>query len=225
MIELSHVTMQYKTGASVLTDVSLRVEKGEFVVLTGPSGAGKSTLLKLLYAAERPTRGLVLVDGVNVPRLPPRELPRFRRRLGVVFQDFRLLDGQTVFENLALVLDAAGASRKTIAVRVQATVTRLGIQSALRERVENLSGGEQQRVAIARALVNDPLLLLADEPTGNLDAESTGWVVRLLQEASVRGTTVVVATHDAALTAALHRRVIAVDRGRIARPAYRGVVA
>jgi cell division transport system ATP-binding protein len=225
VIELSHVTMQYKTGASVLTDVSLRVEKGEFVVLTGPSGAGKSTLLKLLYAAERPTRGLVLVDGVNVPRLPPRELPRFRRRLGVVFQDFRLLDGQTVFENLALVLDAAGASRKTIAVRVQATVTRLGIQSALRERVENLSGGEQQRVAIARALVNDPLLLLADEPTGNLDAESTGWVVRLLQEASVRGTTVVVATHDAALTAALHRRVIAVDRGRIARPAYRGVVA
>ena len=221
MIEFSHVSMHYKTGAPVLSDVSFQVEKGEFVVLTGPSGAGKTTLLKLLYAAERPARGLVLVDGVNVARLGPRETPRFRRRLGVVFQDFKLLEGQTVFDNLALVLDAAGASRRTIATRVLGTLARLGMQSALRERVRDLSGGEQQRVAIARALVHEPVVLLADEPTGNLDADSTGWVVRLFNDAHLRGTTVVLATHDAALTAALNQRIIVLQDGRVVRPSYR----
>ena len=215
MIELSHVSMHYKTGAPVLTDVSLKVEKGEFVVLTGPSGAGKTTLLKLLYAAERPTRGLVLVDGVNVPKLGPREVPRFRRRVGVVFQDFKLLEAQT------LVLDAAGASRRTTATKVLATLTRLGMHSALRERVADLSGGEQQRVSIARALVHEPVLLLADEPTGNLDPEATSWVVRLFQDAHLRGTTVVLSTHDATLTAALGQRIIAIQGGRIARPSFR----
>lgn len=221
MIELSHVTMHYRKGTPVLRDVSFKVRKGEFVVVTGPSGAGKTTLFKLLNGSEIPTRGLVLVNSVNVPRLSPKEIPAFRRRLGVVFQDFKLLENQTVFENLALALDVARESRKKIMLKVQGTLVRLGLHGAMSERVCNLSGGEQQRVAIARAIVNEPDVLLADEPTGNLDPSTTEGVLRLFHDANLDGTTVLLATHDEGLTRSLHRRVIALSGGRIARAPYR----
>lgn len=196
MIEFFHVVKNYAADAPALRDVSLKVDKGEFVFLTGPSGAGKTTLLKLMFAAERPTRGQILVMSRNVARLPRHKIPELRRRIGVVFQDFRLLRNRTVAENVAFAMEVTGFDRRTIRKRVPALLRMVGLSHKLNVNSMKLSGGEQQRVAIARAVALDPTILLADEPTGNLDAERTDEILDLFRMIHARGTTIVFATHD-----------------------------
>ncbi len=196
MIEFFHVFKNYGSDAPALHDVSLKVEKGEFVFLTGPSGAGKTTLLKLVFAAERPTRGQILVMGRNIGKLPDRQIPPLRRRIGVVFQDFRLIKNRTVAENVAFAMEVTGYARKTIRKRVPALLRMVGLSHKLNTNAMKLSGGEQQRVAIARAVALDPTILLADEPTGNLDADRTREILELFHLIHARGTTIVFATHD-----------------------------
>jgi cell division transport system ATP-binding protein len=199
VIRLQHVIKTFPNGALALKDVSFHVPKGQFVFLTGHSGAGKSTLLKLLYAELRPTSGEVRVGGHLVHALKGDEVPRLRRRLGIVFQDFRLLEDRTAFENVAFALEVTGAARDVIPAKVTRVLTQVGLATKTRAYPRELSGGEQQRVAIARALVNDPAVLLADEPTGNLDERATLGVFQLLQEINGAGTVVVMATHDLSL--------------------------
>jgi cell division transport system ATP-binding protein len=215
MIELFHLCKSYQKEIPALADVNLSISKGEFVFVTGPSGAGKTTLFSLLYCAERPTSGQILVNGRNVAHIPPRQVPYLRRRIGVVFQDGKLLRNRTVFENVALALEVCRAPRSEIARRVPAVLSRLGLAHRQNAFPLTLSGGEQQRVAIARALVNDPLILLADEPTGSLDPEAALGVMRLFTDANARGTTVVVATHNLELVRHLGRRTVHLERGRL----------
>jgi cell division transport system ATP-binding protein len=216
MIQLFHVKKQYESGHPVLDDLTLHVKKGEFVFLTGPSGAGKSTLLKLLLCAEPPTSGQILVFGRNVGKVKGSRIPYIRRNLGVVFQDFKLLAGRTVAENVSLPLEVRGLGAREVRKRVLAILRSLGLDGKEGKFPPALSGGEQQRVAVARALVGDPALLLADEPTGNLDPERTLDVMDLLHAANARGTTVVVATHDRTLLERYRKRVIALEDGKIA---------
>ena len=215
MIELFGVSKAYAGQAPALADVSLSVRKGEFVFLTGPSGAGKTTLLRLLFAAERPTSGQILVNGRNLTRLPAREIPYLRREIGVVFQDFKLLPTRTVFDNVALPLEVAGAPVKEIRRKVALVLRAVSLSHRMFARPPALSGGEQQRVAIARAIVNDPVVLLADEPTGNLDPDLSLEIMGLLFDIHARGTTVIVATHDRTLINRFHHRVITLDHGRL----------
>ena len=215
MIQFFHVSKRYPGEAPALDDLTLHVVKGEFVFVTGPSGAGKSTLLRLVFCAEAPSDGTLLVGGRNVSRLRRREIPGVRRTIGVVFQDFKLLPGRTVAENVALPLEVRGLRAGDVRRRVAAMLASVGLQLKGDKFPPALSGGEQQRVTVARALVADPALLLADEPTGNLDQERTLEVMDLLQAANARGTTVVVATHDRALLDRYHHRVVALDRGRL----------
>ena len=196
MIRFQHVFKSFPNGALALKDVSFHVSKGEFVFLTGHSGAGKSTIMKLMFAEQRPTQGDVRVSGFALADMGHREIPRLRRKLGVVFQDFRLLDDRTAAENVAFALEVTGARRDTIPARVMRVLTQVGLAAKARAYPRELSGGEQQRVAIARALVNDPPVLLADEPTGNLDERATRGVFQLLREINAGGTVVVMATHD-----------------------------
>ena len=196
MIRFQHVFKSFPNGALALKDVSFHVSKGEFVFLTGHSGAGKSTVMKLMLAEQRPTQGDVRVSGFTVSGIGSREISRLRRKLGVVFQDFRLLDDRTAAENVAFALEVTGARRDTIPARVMRVLTQVGLAAKARAYPRELSGGEQQRVAIARALVNDPPILLADEPTGNLDERATRGVFQLLREINTGGTVVVMATHD-----------------------------
>jgi len=202
-------------GRHVLRGIDLTVTAGEFVFLTGPSGAGKSTLLKLLYGAERPTSGEVWVSGVRVDTLPRRRLAQLRRGLGVIFQDFKLLPRKTVMENVTFVLRFHGLSPREAHRRAYRVLKRLGLHHRQSAYPEELSGGEQQRVAIARALAYQPRLILADEPTGNLDAELAAELLSLLCDINYQGATVVVATHDQSLLAAIPARVLALERGRI----------
>jgi cell division transport system ATP-binding protein len=199
MIQLFHVFKEYAEEGPALADVSLHVQKGEFVFLTGPSGAGKSTLLKLIFCAEPATSGQVLVFGRNVSKLRASAVPHLRRNIGVVFQDFKLLPDRTVAENVAFPLEVRGMPPRVARRRVAAMLRSVGLEHAQGKFPLSLSGGEQQRVAVARALVATPALLLADEPTGNLDPERTVEVLDLLEAANARGTTVVVATHDRSL--------------------------
>lgn len=216
MLELYHVSKVYeRAGAPALDDINLRVDKGEFVFLTGPSGAGKSTLLRLLFLAERCTRGQVFINGKNVAQLAPWQVPAMRRQVGVVFQDFKLIEGRTAAENVALTLEVQGLPAGVIRPRVFEALRRVGLGHKRASLVRHLSGGEQQRVAIARAIVSDPPLLLADEPTGNLDPERSVDIMNLLTDTSARGTTVLVATHDPALLERYRRRVIALSGGRL----------
>jgi cell division transport system ATP-binding protein len=215
MIELFHVTKRYGSEAPALVDVNLSIAKGEFVFLTGPSGAGKTTLLKLLFCAERATSGQVLITGRNVARVAESAIPLMRRKIGVVFQDFKLLPGRTVHDNVALALDVLGMSRRIGDRRVMAMLKQVGLSHKADSLPPRLSGGEQQRVAIARALVNDPAILLADEPTGNLDSKLTLEIMDLLRDFSARGTTVVVATHDRPLIERYQKRTIALENGRV----------
>jgi len=196
VIRFQHVFKSFPNGALALKDVSFHVSKGEFVFLTGHSGAGKSTIMKLMFAEQRPTQGDVRVSGFALADMGHREIPRLRRKLGVVFQDFRLLDDRTAAENVAFALEVTGARRDTIPARVMRVLTQVGLAAKARAYPRELSGGEQQRVAIARALVNDPPVLLADEPTGNLDERATRGVFQLLREINAGGTVVVMATHD-----------------------------
>ncbi len=196
MIRLSHVYKSYPNGAVALKDVSFRIERGEFVFLTGHSGAGKSTIMKLLFAEQKPTTGEARVSGYNIGTLRVEEIPKLRRRLGIVFQDFRLLEDRTAAENIAFALEVTGARHDTIAARVARVLTQVGLATKTRAYPRELSGGEQQRVAIARALVNDPAILVADEPTGNLDERATRGVFQLLRDINAGGTVIVMATHD-----------------------------
>jgi cell division transport system ATP-binding protein len=215
VIQLFHVTKEYPGEPPALSDVTLDVEKGEFAFLTGPSGAGKSTLLKLIFCAEAPTSGQILLFGKNVARVTPAEVPFVRRNIGVVFQDFKLLPDRTVAENVALPLEVRALPDKEVRRRVKGLLRSVGLEHRADKFPPSLSGGEQQRVAVARALVADPALLLADEPTGNLDPERTLEVMELLANANARGTTVLIATHDRSLLERYKRRVVQLEHGRL----------
>jgi cell division transport system ATP-binding protein len=215
MIQLFHVTKEYPGEPPALSDVTLHVQKGEFVFLTGPSGAGKSTLLKLIFCAEAPSSGQLLLFGRNVARVSSGEIPWVRRHIGVIFQDFKLLPERTIGENVALPLEVRSLPRREIRRKVLGLLRSVGLEHRAEKFPPSLSGGEQQRVAVARALAADPALLLADEPTGNLDADRTLEVMELLAAANARGTTVVIATHDRSLLQRYTRRVVALERGRL----------
>jgi cell division transport system ATP-binding protein len=215
VIRLTHVDKSYPNGALALRDVTFRISRGEFVFLTGHSGAGKSTIMKLLFAEQRPTSGEVRVSGYDVTSLRRDEIPKLRRRLGIVFQDFRLLDDRTAAENIAFALEVTGARRDTINARVARVLAQVGLSAKSRAHPRELSGGEQQRVAIARALVNDPAILVADEPTGNLDERATRGVFQLLRDINAAGTVVVMATHDLDLVRQARYRTIELRDGSV----------
>ena len=215
MIRLFHVTKQYSQDVRALDDVSLHIEKGGFAFLTGHSGAGKSTLMRLLFAAEKPTDGQVMVAGHSVGRLNEESIPILRRNIGVIFQDFKLLPRRSVFANVAFALEVRGQPRRVIEERVRAVLRQVGLEHKSKVLPTRLSGGEQQRVAIARALVGEPLVLLADEPTGNLDPGLSMEIMRLLESVNARGTTVLIATHDLRMTETLKKRVIRLEQGRV----------
>ncbi|HSV92087.1 MAG TPA: cell division ATP-binding protein FtsE [Desulfobacterales bacterium] len=221
IVRLSHVHQRYGRQAA-LTDLSLDIRKNEMVFVSGPSGAGKSTLLKLLYGAVRPTEGRVEVDGLRLEHLPARRLPLLRRRLGIVFQDFKLIPTRSVFDNVAIALEACGHRREAVPRKVRQVLRTVGMEAHAGTLPPLLSGGEQQRVAVARAVVGDPKLLLADEPTGNLDDDSARAVMELLRAMHIRGTTLVIATHDRALVDRLGGRGIHLVQGRLAPAGDRG---
>jgi cell division transport system ATP-binding protein len=216
MIQAFHVYKQYDRESMALTDVTLSVGKGEFCFLTGPSGAGKTTFLKLVFREELPSQGQILVGGRNVTAIPNGQIPELRRAIGVVFQDFKLLKRKTILENVAFVLRILGVPAREQKRRAFAALKAVGLHHKMHAFPLQLSGGEQQRVAIARALMNEPMLLLADEPTGNLDPEMAQEIMRLFLEVNARGTTVLVATHDRDMIQRMGKRVIALDRGRVA---------
>ncbi len=215
MIQIYNLCKNYSKDSAALDKITLKVPKGDFVFITGPSGAGKSTLLKLLYAGEKPNRGQILIDGRNVTRMSARQIPHLRRRLGIVFQDFKLIPTRTVFENVAFALEVQGKRRFEISKKVYASLKNVGLEHKLNRFPLELSGGEQQRVAVARALVVDPVILLADEPTGNLDPETTLELMELFKNANARGSTVLMATHDRELIRRYPRRVITLENGRL----------
>lgn len=216
MIQFHSVSLAYQKDATALQNISCKVAKGEFVFLTGPSGAGKTTLLRLIYGALTPTRGQVLIDGQNISRFSRSQLPFLRRSIGVVFQDFKLLPNRTVFENVSITLEVLGWDRGDISKRVMHILRQMGMESKIHLTPQRLSGGEQQRVALARALVNSPKILLADEPTGNLDEANKQQILNIFKEANVKGTTVVVATHDRRLIEQAHYRTIRLQGGELA---------
>jgi len=215
MIRFAHVSKTYPNGVQGLRDVSFQIPKGQFVFLTGHSGAGKSSILSLIIGEHQATSGDVRVSGLALSRLTPRQLPKLRRKLGIVFQDFRLLPDRTVEENVAFALEVTGARKQTIPGRVMRVLTQVGLVSKARAYPRELSGGEQQRVALARALVNDPPVLIADEPTGNLDERATRGIFQLLQQINRGGTVVVMATHNLALVRDTGYRVIELKGGQI----------
>ncbi len=215
MIETHHLSKVYTRGLYALRDLSLAVAKGEFVFLTGPSGAGKSTLLRLLLLQERPSEGELFVNGQNLAVLSRREIQEYRRGVGFVFQDFKLIPTRTVLENVSFVPEVLGVPAAQQRRRAFQVLKWVGLQHRMAAYPADLSGGEQQRVAIARALVNDPLLLIADEPTGNLDPDLSLEIMNLLREINAGGTTVLVATHDRELIRLVGRRTITLDQGRV----------
>jgi cell division transport system ATP-binding protein len=216
MIQAFHVYKQYDRESMALSDVTLHVEKGEFGFLTGPSGAGKTTFLKLVFREELPSQGQILVGGRNITAIPEAQIPELRRSIGVVFQDFKLLKRKTILENVAFVLRILGIPPREQKRRAFAALKAVGLHHKMHAYPLQLSGGEQQRVAIARALINEPMLLLADEPTGNLDPDMALEIMRLFLDVNARGTTVVVATHDREMIQRMGKRVIALEKGRVA---------
>lgn len=224
MILFDHVTKTYANqDRPALDDVSLEVEKGEFVFLVGPSGSGKSTFLRLVLREERPTSGKVWVLGKELNSLSNWKIPALRRQIGTVFQDFRLLPNKSVFENVAFALEVIGKPRSHIRKVVPEVLEVVGLEDKMERRPDELSGGEQQRVAIARAFVNRPLLLIADEPTGNLDPNTSVGIMKLLDRINRLGTTVIMSTHDAQIVDQMRRRVIELDTGHVVRDQSRGV--
>jgi cell division transport system ATP-binding protein len=222
MISLRGVSLVYPNGVRALDGVSLEIGKGEFVFLVGHSGTGKSSLLRLLYREMAPTNGQILVDGIRVDRLANRRVPALRRHLGVVFQDYKLLTDKTVWENVAFALQVTGAHTRDVRRQVPRALDLVGLAHKSRMYPNELSGGEQQRTAIARALVNNPKLLLCDEPSGNLDPANTTEIMELLRRINLKGTTVVVATHNQAVVDRMRRRVIRLDNGRVITDEERG---
>jgi cell division transport system ATP-binding protein len=224
MIRFENVTKTYqRSNQPALHDISLEVERGEFVFVVGQSGSGKSTLLRLILCEESATSGDVLVAGRELSRLPRRKVPALRREIGCVFQDFRLLPNKDVFQNVAFALQVLGKSRQSIRAVVPETLEMVGLAGKERRLPHQLSGGEQQRVAIARAFVNKPPILLADEPTGNLDPTTSLEIVRLLARINLTGTTIVMATHDNSIVDQLRKRVVELDDGALVRDEVRGV--
>ena len=223
MIRLENVTKTYKGGVVALSDVSIDIPKGELVFLVGPSGSGKSTLLRLLLREELADKGKVCVGGKELSTMAKWKVPQLRRSIGCVFQDFRLLPNKTAHENIAFALEVIGRPRHVVAAQVPQVLELVGLGGKANRRPDQLSGGEQQRVAIARAFVNRPLVLLADEPTGNLDPDTSSGIMKLLERINRTGTTVLMATHDATIVDAMRRRVIELEHGRVARDEYRGV--
>ncbi len=215
MIRVFHLYKSYLPTVAVLQDVSFTLEAGDFVFLTGPSGAGKTTLLRLLFAAERPKSGQILINGKNITSFSRRQIAHVRRSIGVVFQDFKLITYRTVFDNVALVLEITGTPRNEIKKRVWKVLKMVGIEQKLYRYPLELSGGEQQRVAIARALVNDPQIILADEPTGNLDFEITTEIMNIFNNVNAQGTTVMVATHNQLLLQKFKRKVFTLHNGML----------
>ena len=223
MIKTNDVEKVYKGGIHALDKVSIDIEKGEFVFIVGPSGSGKSTFLKLMTKEEEPTNGDVFVAGKNLASLPRWRVPYLRRNVGCVFQDFKLLPNKTVFENVSFALDVIGRPRTVVRRQVPQILELVGLGEKLDRFPDELSGGEQQRVSIARAFVNRPLILIADEPTGNLDPATSVGIMRLLDRINRTGTTVVMATHDHAIVDSMRRRVIELEDGHVVRDQSRGI--
>jgi cell division transport system ATP-binding protein len=225
MISLQRVTKTYRNGVTALEDVTVEIEKGEFVFIVGPSGSGKSTMIRLLLKEEEATKGDVYVAGKNLARISSFKVPYLRRNIGTVFQDYKLLSDKTVFENVSFGLEVIGKPKHVIDQRVPEILEYVGLGEKLNSYPDELSGGEQQRVSIARACVNRPLVLLADEPTGNLDPNTSVDIMRLLDKVNRIGTTVVMATHDQAIVDAMRKRVVELDKGHVVRDQSRGVYA
>ena len=223
MIRLENVTKVYKGDVVALRDVSLDIQKGEFVFLIGPSGSGKSTFLRLLLREDEPSEGRIWVAGKDIAQLSAWKIPYLRRNIGCVFQDFRLLPNKTVYENVAFALEVIGRPKHVIRTQVPQILDLVGLAKKSDNLPNELSGGEQQRVSIARAFVNRPLILLADEPTGNLDPSTSEGIMRLLDRINRTGTTVLMATHDQSIVDRMRRRVIELDRGTLVRDQSRGV--
>jgi cell division transport system ATP-binding protein len=223
MIRLENVTKSYKGTTVALRDASVDIQKGEFVFLVGPSGSGKSTFLRLLLKEEEPEAGRIWVGGKEIGELSHWKVPYLRRNIGCIFQDFRLLPNKSVYENVAFALDVIGRPKHVVSSQVPQILDLVGLSKKRDNLPHELSGGEQQRVAIARAFVNRPLILLADEPTGNLDPNTTVGIMRLLDRINKTGTTVVMATHDVGIVDSMRRRVIELDRGTMVRDQHRGV--
>ncbi|WP_022852524.1 cell division ATP-binding protein FtsE [Thermodesulfatator atlanticus] len=217
-LRLERVSKVYEPNIKALDEITFSVAKGEFVFITGPSGSGKSTLLNLIFRAEKPTSGEIYFEGRPLSSFSRKEIPYLRRKIGFVFQDFKLLENRSVFENIALSLEIQGVPEGEIRHRVLRLIKRLGLSGKEAQPVRQLSGGEKQRVALARAVINRPRLLLADEPTGNLDARRTEEVMEIFEDLNAEGTTIILATHDEALFVDRHRRVLVLDEGRLLNP-------
>lgn len=215
MIEFKNVSKVYPNGTTALKDINIHVKKGEFVFVVGASGSGKSTFLKLIMHEEEPSCGEIFIDGINTTNISKKEVPYLRRRMGIVFQDFRLIDKMNVFDNVAFAMRVTGASERNVKKRVPYILTLVGLQDKADRRPAELSGGEQQRVSLARALVNNPSLIIADEPTGNIDPEMSFEIVELLNEINKRGTTIVMVTHEHNLVKRFKKRVIEISEGDV----------
>ena len=222
MIKLEHVSKSYSAGIPALNDVNLEIEDGDFVFIVGSSGSGKSTLIKLLLKELEPTEGSIVINGKHLRKIRRRHIPKFRRNIGCVFQDFRLLKDRNVYENIAFAQKVIGEPNKSIKRKVPAMLSMVGLAAKYRSYPKELSGGEQQRVAIARALVNEPSILLADEPTGNLDSNNAWDIMKLLEEINERGTTVIVVTHNLDIVKVMKKRVITIQKGVVVSDSKQG---
>lgn len=223
MIKFNNVTKYYSGGIVALDNIDIHIQKGEFVFIVGQSGAGKSTFVKMLLKEEPPTKGEIIIDDMKLNELHRRRVPQLRRKMGVVFQDFRLLPKKTVYENVAYSMEIIGAKPKEVRKRVPLILSMVGLSNRAKVYPDQLSGGEQQRVSIARAMINNPTLLVADEPTGNLDPETSWEIMRLLKQFNRNGTTVVMATHDQKIVDAMEMRVIELVNGKVVRDQAKGV--
>ncbi|MBM7614247.1 cell division transport system ATP-binding protein [Alkaliphilus hydrothermalis] len=222
MIEMMNVSKKYKNGVQALTNINLKIDKGEFAFLVGPSGAGKSTFIKLLLKEEEPSEGKIYLDNKEITKLSKRKTPLLRRNIGVIFQDFRLLPNKTVFENVAFAMEIIEASSREIRRQVPMVLGMVGLSDRANNYPHQLSGGERQRVSIARAIVNNPSILIADEPTGNLDPETAWEIMKVLRQINRRGTTILMVTHAKDIVDVMQQRVIALEKGRIVRDQERG---
>ena len=222
MIEMFDIWKTYSNGVNALQGINIKINRNEFVYVVGPSGAGKSTFIKLMYREEKPTKGQIFISGFNVDRVKERQIPTIRRNIGVVFQDYRLLPNLTIYENVAFAMEAIEASKQKIKKRVPEVLELVGLQEKLKSFPNQLSGGEQQRVALARALVNSPSIVIADEPTGNLDPDTSWEIMELFEKVNFRGTTVVMATHNREIVNRMRKRVIAIENGQVVRDEQRG---
>lgn len=222
VIEMQDVWKTYPNGTHALKGVSVQIDRSEFVYVVGPSGAGKSTFMKLMYREEVPTKGQISVNGFNLGKLKQRNIPLLRRNIGVIFQDYRLLPKLTAYENVAFAMEVIEAPRKLMRKRVLEVLDLVGLKNKANREPQHLSGGEQQRVAIARAIVNNPSVIVADEPTGNLDPETSWGIMQLLDEINFRGTTIVMATHNKEIVNTMRKRVLAIENGQVVRDQLRG---